>query len=329
MKLNRRRFMELAGTAGAALITTSQSSVARVETDRIGGRAFGGAWTIVFDPASETEALKRKVEHILNRIDRSMSPYIASSEISQFNAMNAHETFYCSQEFGHVAQVALDIARLTNGAFDPTVGPQVNALGFGPIIGARNTDWRSIVSGETHLRKTHRTATLDLCGIAKGYALDLVRACLLENGVRSAFIEIGGEVTTIGRHPEGRQWRVAIQSPEYGSVQAIAVITPKSSCLATSGIRTNGVNGPVTTSHIISKSGGQAQDAKILSVSVLAKSATLADALATALCAMKATQAEKFASANGIDALFAIETHDGFRTSSTGRFSAYEIGTAT
>ncbi len=326
MTISRRKFIECAGIASAAIMLSGHTSIASVETVRIGGTAFGASWTIVLDQSADTEALKSQVEQILTRINASMSPYISSSEICQFNAMDVHEQLTPSPALRYVAKAAINIARLTDGAFDPTVGPRVNALGFGPITGAKDINWCAIYSDDQYLSKTEPEATLDLCGIAKGYAVDMVRACLLANGNRSAFIEIGGEVSTIGFHPTGRHWRVAIESPVFEASQAISIVEPRSLCLATSGHRNNGIHGPVSASHIIPSQSEGLAEGRILSVSVLAKTAMNADALATSLCAMEFSDATRFARDRGINALFAVELKHGYRLVSTGRFSEYEIG---
>ncbi len=326
MIISRRNFVEAAGLASAALIFPGQTSFAGNDAVRIGGHAFGSSWTIVMDRSKNSALIKTQVERILGKVNASMSPYASSSEICQFNSMGADEQLMPSHAFGYVARAALKVARLTQGAFDPTVGPRVHALGFGPITGSGTTSWRSIVLQGRHLGKRESDATLDLCGIAKGFALDLVRQCLQENEIANALIEVGGEVSAIGHHPSGRHWRVAIESPVFRSQEAISIVEPKSLSLATSGHRANGIDGPISTSHIIPTASEQAANNPILSVSVLAKSAMLADALATALCAMEQSDATRFARERGINSLFAFGSSGGYRLVSTGRFSEHEIG---
>jgi thiamine biosynthesis lipoprotein len=105
------------------------------------------------------------------------------------------------------------MTRFTEGAFDPTIGPLVNRFGFGPIHGERAHPADLSVSANG-LRKRVPGLTLDLCGIAKGYALDRIIEALPAVGVDSVMFELGGEIRTLGRHPDGRAWQIGIERPD-------------------------------------------------------------------------------------------------------------------
>lgn len=326
MILTRRNLLKSAGLAATSLVFGSGRSIAKQRTIRLGGRAFGSTWTVVLDENHNTISLFSKIRNVLVDIDNCMSPYTPKSEISRFNAMPSGTSFRVSSSFEKVSRAALEMAKFTDGAFDPTVGPKVNQFGFGPIIGSKNVDWQSVSWDQSGLQKIKSGATFDLCGIAKGYALDKVQEVLINNHIDNAFIEIGGEIATIGHHPTDRPWRAAIESPMAGSKQAICIVEPGSLCLATSGLRANGLVGSIQTSHIIGTEQISSRDGQTLSVSVLAKSGMLADALATALCAMESRSAVGFAEENQISALFAISDNTSFRTVATGTFDHQIVG---
>lgn len=326
MDITRRKFLKSTGTAGSAFLFSNISALATAQTQRIGGYAFGSFWTVLLEANVDTRQIKPKIKKLLKSINLSMSPYMTDSEISRFNAMQKNETIVPSTHLGHVSLAALEMANFTNGAFDPTVGPKVHAAGFGPITGARNAAWLDIVAKDGLLGKTSNGATLDLCGIAKGYALDMIRGTLQKNDIQNAFIEVGGEVAAIGSHPEGRHWRAAIESPHPSSRDAVCIIEPKSLRLASSGHRANGIRGSIETSHIIPKNQMSASANNTLGVSVLAKSAMHADATATALCAMQTAEAIAFAESREIHALFVTQSHGTYGVVATGQFNDHVIG---
>ncbi|MFQ6549651.1 FAD:protein FMN transferase [Aestuariibius sp. 2305UL40-4] len=276
MILTRRQ--TLLGAAALAL-TGTQAQAAHT----LAGHAFGSTWRIVTD--RDDPALRQTIDQILTDIDRTMSPYRAASDVTRFNTTRTTGWQTVSASTAHVTQEALRIADLTGGAFDPTVGPLVGRYGFGPITGDLGSYQDLAVQG-SQVRKAQPGLTIDLCGIAKGHALDRIAAALTASGHIDALIEIGGEVRALGHHPDGRPWQVALLDPLAETPTARRIITPGPLALATSGPTENGLaNGRVTASHIIDPSKGTMAPPRIASVSVLAPTGTRADAFATALCA--------------------------------------------
>lgn len=314
MKLTRRGI--ILGAVGSVVAPAVARSEVRVE----GGLAFGSSWRITLDGSVPLARLRPLVEGVIAEVDGQMSPYRAGSDLSVFNATPSRGWQSMPPALCHVAGEALRMATLTGGAFDPTVGPIVSRYGFGPIKGGLGS-FLGVDVQPRSLRKAAPGLTLDLCGIAKGYALDRITDALARAGVVDALAEVGGEVKALGRHPDGRPWSVAIADPRAKSFAVQRIVAPGRLALATSGHASNGLSGPIATSHIIDPRRGRPTSADTLSVSVLAPTAMQADALATGLCALGSQEAVALARRLGIAALFVGKSNDVM----TGRFSQHVL----
>lgn len=315
MPLTRRTMIlgMLGSTLGPACASTS-----RVQIE--GGLAFGSSWRITIDDSTDLARIRPTLEGVIAEVDAQMSPYRAASNLSAFNASSAQVWHPMPPALCHVAAQALRIAKLTNGAFDPTVGPTVSRYGFGPIKGGTG-HYSGIVATATALRKTSPRLTLDLCGIAKGYALDRIVAALSRAGVVNALVEVGGEVKALGRHPSGRSWNVAIADPSVAGFRTQRIINPGQYALATSGHSANGLSGGLGTSHIIDPHHSKPASTVLLSVSVLAAAATQADALATAFCAAGPEAGVALARRLKVAAMFVVEGGQKPTEVTTGHFA--------
>ena len=306
----------------AAGLHARQASAKGLQVE--GGLAFGSSWRVTTGGAVHLAAIRPKLEAVFRQVDEQMSPYRASSHLSVFNESRGLFRQNMPPELCAVSGEALRIAKLTDGAFDPTVGPLVSRFGFGPIRGGSGS-FRQIEVAPNTLRKALPDLTLDLCGIAKGFALDRAAEVLVAEGVSSAMIELGGEVKALGRHPSGRDWVAAVSDPTAVGFQPYRLVTPFEQVLATSGHAANGVSGLVSTSHIIDTKRLRPASTELASVSVLASSGMEADALATALCASGAAQGIALARRLDVSALFVVRS--GHETSDvmTGRFADHVL----
>ncbi|MDP2734487.1 MAG: FAD:protein FMN transferase [Hoeflea sp.] len=320
MRISRRGF--LVSTAGMFACTLRPATAGTIG---IGGQAFGGTWRAALPDKARADAVQRLVGSIVTQVNQAMSPYLAGSEISVFNRTETLDWQSCSRPLAVVAEQALAMARFTQGAFDPTVGPLVNRFGFGPIHGerVRPEDLSVAANG---LRKAAPGLTLDLCGIAKGYALDRIVDALPSAGVTSALFELGGEVRTLGRHPDGRPWQVGIERPDAEPGLMEHIVAPGLLALATSGTGRQHVTlGQGGISHLIEPRSGRPVDAAPASVSVLADTAMRADALATALMVMGFESGAAFAEAHSISALFVRLDSGGSHAVMTAGFERHVI----
>jgi len=263
------------------------------------------------------------IAEVIEEIDAKMSPYKSTSELNLLNLAPDGQWLPVSDITSHVISESLRIAHLTDGAFDPTVGPLVRRFGFGPIIGTVKTDYRSLVLSTQGLRKSAPKATLDLCGIAKGYALDRLALAVEAFGVQSFLLEAGGEVLARGRHPDGRPWHVGVETSGTVPPKFQRVVRLDGMALATSGSAANGgTQSGVGFNHIIDARTARPVANGVASVSVIAESGMQADALATALMVMGAANGLELAEQMKLAVLFQLQDGEGLSEVISERFAS-------
>lgn len=318
----RRRLLAL---SGAALLTASAARAqspallrGAAPTHLIQGHAFATGWSVTLPAGPHAD--RRPLEELLAGIDRMMSPWRDDSEITGFN--RAPDAAEVSGETAHVARAALRIAADSGGWFDPSVGPLVRRWGFGPIEGDA-LGWRGLQAGGDALRKDAPGLTMDLCGIAKGRALDLMAAELAGQGQAAFLLDLGGELLARGHHPSGRPWQVAIEDPrpEAGGIAAVVGLQ---GAIATSGTRAQSYDlGGQRHGHVIDPRRARPASGRLASVSVLADEAMTADGWATALAAA-GTDGPALARSRDLAALFLFdEGAGGLRQEITGGFARH------
>jgi thiamine biosynthesis lipoprotein len=304
---------------GAVLCAPRAAFAGGVET--ISGAAFGTYWQITAPSGHTIAGLVPEIEALFGDIDLHLSPWRADSMISRFNSGAAPAS---DPALMQVTKAALEISRQSEGAFDPTVGPLVAQWGFGPVLRGGAPDWRALSVGPEGLTKARADLTVDLCGIAKGWALDRAAALARDAGFDSLLIDLGGELCALGRHPDGRDWRVAIEAPLPALRAPAALRLPAGAAVATSGTRTQSyrLNGR-TYSHIIDPVTREPAAGSLRSVTVVAATATSADGWATALCAAGEGAGPDLAHAQGVAALFLFEKDGAMRVRRTGQISDF------
>lgn len=248
---------------------------------------------------TEGRNLQAQIDSLLVAFNMSLSTYIPESEISRFNREGSHR--YETPFFYPVLERSKEIYKNTGGAFDPTVGPLVNAWGFGPegrqSPGKSTVDslrqlvsYDSIVFDTARVQKRKEGIKLDFSAIAKGYGVDVVAQYLLTQGIENLFVEIGGEIYARGNSERGTPWRVGVNYPA-GSIEdqqnAQAIVSLENRAIATSGNYRNyyEVDG-IKYSHTISPVTGYPVNHSLLSASVFATDCMTADAYATAFMVM-------------------------------------------
>jgi len=240
------------------------------------------------------------IERILGEIDSSMSTYQDHSIISRINRNKP--SVETDEHFRNVYRTAERVSRMTDGAFDITVAPLVNAWGFGFTEKKELDDTRvdsllefvgyeTICLEEGRIYKKDERTMIDMNAIAKGYTVDEVSDFLEDKGVTDYLVEIGGEVRTRGENPDGESWRIGIDKPIDSSNAANrklqAIVSLKKQAVATSGsYRQFYIEDGVKYSHTINPQTGYPVEHQLLSVSVFAEKCVFADALATAFMVM-------------------------------------------
>ncbi len=276
------------------------------------GRTMGTTYSVRYaGPASRQARDQAGVDSVLLAVNQSLSTYIPTSTISRINASTEIDTpLPIDAHFRTVYLASKAVYEDTDGAFNPAVGPLVEAWGFGPerrqtmsqervdsLLALVRFEAFQLTIDSLHLTKSIAGAHLDFSAIAKGYGVDEVGRYLAAWGIEAYFVEIGGEVVVRGAHPAGRPWRVGIDRPEEEATerQLQAVIELVDGGLATSGNYRNfyEIDGQ-KYAHTIDPMTGYPARNTLLSASILAADCMTADAYATAAMVMGAERALAF-----------------------------------
>jgi FAD:protein FMN transferase len=318
MLFSRRDFM----AGGSALLAATALPAAGTDLLQIEGPAFGAGWRLRVAMGTDVGPLIRGITGVIDTIDAALSPFRQGSEISRFNRTETADWLPLSAPTCRIIAEAQRVAALTGGAFDPTLGGVAGRYGFGPITASPAGAFDDLVLSGDGVRKARPEQTLDLCGIAKGHALDLCTAALGALGCESFFLELGGEVMARGSRPDGEDWRLAIERPLPGQTTPHCVVDLRDEAIATSGdiIHSYAYAGR-RYGHIIDPQLSAPSDTALASVSVFAPKAITADALATALFTMGPERGAAFAQSAGLDALFLSRDRPGLRQDMTGGFA--------
>ena len=267
------------------------------------GMVFGTIYHITYQSDINYQ---KEIEAELQKVDNSLSPFNKTSIISR---INRNEKVKVDEMFSEVFQLAEKISGETDGAFDITVAPMVNAWGFGFKTGnppTRQTidSLRTIVGFHTvslqdgYVIKKNPKTMLDCSAIAKGYGTDVVARFLKKKGVQNFMVEIGGEIVVNGNSEKLQPWRIGINKPTDDSLntsQAIQdVVSVSNIAMATSGNYRNFYykNGKKYAHTIDPKTGYPVQH-NILSATVFADDCATADAYATSFMVLGLDGAKK------------------------------------
>lgn len=289
-----------------ALIAGTAFTLSRSKYRDSEGKIFGTIYHIKY---AATEDLSDDIMDCLQDVDNALSMFNDSSTLSRFNRGEEYED---NALFTEVVKLGLKVSEETNGDFDMTVAPLVNAWGFGfknsdnvtpemidsirPFIGYNLLSFK----GKKLERKDNRT-TLDCGAIAKGYGVDCVARMLSKKGCTNYMVEIGGEVVVKGKNPDGKNWTLGINKPVDDSTNVnneIQQIISLTDCgIATSGnYRNFYYKGGKKVAHTIDPHTGYPVNHSLLSATVIAPSCALADAYATSFMVMGLEKAKAFAS---------------------------------
>ena len=297
----------------------------------LSGPTMGTTYTVKvakrFAP-EETRQAAEAIRAALDDVNSKMSTYVPTSEVSRFATAPANAPFSISEDTAEVMRKAMGLSEASDGAFDVTVRPLVDAWGFGPDgrperrPGAEETSALLARVGYRKLRldvakrevtKTADGVSVDLSAIAKGYAVDRVALALEALGHTDYLVEVGGEMRAGGERASGSPWRVGIERPTTGGGrEVIRVIQLTGHGLATSGnYRNYYVEDGVRYAHTIDPKTGQPVRHRLQSVSVVHPEAAIADGWATALMVLGESKAIEVAKAKQLAAMFVISGPNG------------------
>ena len=256
------------------------------------------------------------------RYEKLLSKTVEGSDVWNINHANGQRT-QVSDETRALILMALNYSRQSDGRFDITVEPCVSLWDFtGERMGilpdpeelaaaAEKVDWTKVDVNEDGVLLP-AGMSIDLGAIAKGYISDQIAEFLADRGVESGFLNVGGNVRTIGAKPDGSPWKIGIQDPEGVRDQSIVGgVTLIGESVVTSGIYERGftVDG-VCYHHILDPNTGWPVQNELAGISIVTENACMADALSTTVFAMGLEEGTAFIEGlAGVEAIFV--TRDG------------------
>ena len=273
---------------------------------------------------------KNEIDSILVSFNNIFSTYIKDSEISKINRSKGK--IQISNYFLLMLQKSKEIFERTMGAYDPTIGPLVNAWGFGPnkhLIqpsAKKITDLLNYVGfdkfdfDDESIYKEYEETYIDFSSIAKGYVVDLISNFLSQKDLNNYFVEIGGEVRASGINLSDNYSLVGIEKPiDHLNFDIIATIPLVNMSLATSGnYRNYYESGDSIIYHTIDPKSGYPSSSNMLSASVFAKSCLVADAYATAFMVLDFDKSKEILNSTAnIEGFFVYKDKDEIHTYSS------------
>ena len=291
-------------------INYSCNHVEKPQKIMFGGEIQGTYYAVTYFE-KDSVSYQREIDSLLKDFNNTASLWVENSILSR---VNRNETdVVLNDHFIDLFKLSKKVSENTGGAFDITVGPLINAWGFGfsdrikvdkhiidsllPLI-----NFKAVSLSEGKIIKDNLGIKFDFNAIAQGYSVDLVAGFLQSKGINNYIVDIGGEVVANGKKPDGSLWKVGIEKPTEtkDSKRTLkAVVTLENKSLATSGsYRKYYEEDGVRYSHTINPKTGYPVTHSLLSVSVLAENATMADAYATTFMVMGLEESKKFLKEN-------------------------------
>ena len=283
--------------------------------------------TIVANDEVDLDELRRLIHITLDDVDRRMSTWRDDSELVQFNNSQSTEWQSVSVDLCVSILLGLEIGKITEGAFDISVGPLVDLWGFGSRtvvapptaeeieLAKSNTGMQYIQTdcANSQIRKTRPGVRIDLSGYGKGYAADEITIVLRRHNIENFVIEIGGDLYSQGRKANGDKWRIAIETPDAQGQAIERIIEVASNAVATSGDYRNffEIDGK-RYSHAIDPRTGRPVTHDLASVTVLFDNAAIADGYATALLVLGPDAGYELAERLNIPAYFLVRDGNSF-----------------
>lgn len=296
MKLNRRTIVFICTiVVGVFFLLFYNPIFNRAKYLEQTGRVHGTFYKIVYE-APKGDPVTGELDSLFHAFDLSLSTFNDSSVISRINRNDSDVEV--DAYFRSVFETANQVSENTNGAFDMTVAPLVNAWGFGfkkkedvtpELIDSlmKHVGYKKVRLDGNRILKADSLIMLDASAIAKGYSCDVVAAYLESKGVKNYMVDIGGEVVTKGFNALGLEWTVGIEKPLEDStmmnVELQSIIQLKDLAVATSGnYRQYYHKDGKKFSHTINPHTGYPVEHNLLSATVVASNCKTADAYATA-----------------------------------------------
>lgn len=339
MSFSRRSLLSLPLVAPLAL----SACKSRAEVMEIIGLSMGTTYKVIAvdqNGSVEKAELEAAIAGALAVVNAAMSNWDDGSEISRINAGARGTSHKISAELSEVMAAAQAVNAASAGRFDTTIGPLIEAWGFGAPGGlakpsedvieaalARSGHHNALSLSQTALTKAADDTQIYLAGIGKGYGADYVGRAIEALGISDYMVEIGGDLYAAGRNPDGLPWQIGIEAPRDGARALAGVVGLSGMGLATSGDYRNyfEVDGQ-RFSHLIDPATGHPVTHATTSATVIASNAMLADAWSTAMLILGREAGLDVAAASGIAVQFIEKStssaHMEFVTTSSEAFAA-------
>ncbi len=316
----------------------SSEPAAPCQRTTLHGPTMGTRWSASIDADNtlDVATLRQDLATAVEQVDAQMSPWKPDSDLMRLNRSPVDEWVDLPAEIREVLDCALDVHRQSAGAFDPCVGALVDAWGFGAVRDTpdaqaislarqpRPSTSQGCVELDRPSGRARRRAPiqLDLCGIAKGYAVDRMATVLQRHGVRHALVALDGELRAVGAQSSGAPWAVALERPEAGRRAVHGVVELEDLAVATSGDYRRFLQvGDARLAHTMDPLRCAPVNNTVASVTVLARTCMHADAWATALLVAGPDQGLAMAQRMGLDVLFLLRRAEGLIEAGLGRFA--------
>ncbi len=269
------------------------------------GEAQGTYYSITYFD-SENRNLQKEVDSILNAFDLVASVYVENSMVSK---INRNEDVEVNKMFVELFNLSEEVSASTDGAFDVTIGPIINAWGFGSTkqdsLPESKLEYLKSICGYKKVRiennkviKDSREMILNYNAVAQGFSVDIIGRFFDSKGIENYLIDVGGEVLAKGTKPNKELWKVGIEKPSENQMderKLFSTIQITDKAIATSGnYRKYYIKDGVKISHTIDPKTAKPVTHNLLSVTVVAKTAGIADAYATAFMVIGKDKAIEF-----------------------------------
>lgn len=314
-------------------------SIEESQTQRyaLHGSTMGTRFSAIFYAMENLELsdLSEKLQMAVNRVDEQMSPWKPQSALMQLNQAPIGFEIQLPNEFAIVLARAQQISEDSGGAFDFCLGNITNAWGFGPH---KSQPDRAQIKAVANQNKSHMDAIhfdpvtkrarrqqdikIDLCGIAKGYGVDVLGDVLEEAGISNYLVSIDGEMKASGQKPDGQAWIVGVEEPNSKVRNVACSLELSDLAIASSGnYRHQVMIDEETYSHIFDPRTKMPVKNTVVAVSVVAGDCMSADAWATALMVMGEEAGPKFAKVHQLSAIFFVKNGPEASVIETGVFA--------
>jgi len=289
---------------------------------------MGTVCTIQIFDSKDTSILDKAFDR-LKDLENKVSINKEGTELDKVNEMSGKEAVVVGKDTFSIVESGLYYSKISNGNFDITIGPIVKLWGIGSESARvpsekEISEKKSLINYNDIVLNNEKNSIflkkpnmiIDLGGIAKGYAADEMKNLLVDNGVKSAMINLGGNLYILGNKPNGNQWKIGIQNPNGSANDTVGNILVNDKSIVTSGTyeRFLEVDGKVYH-HILDPKTGYPYESDLLSATIISDTSLAGDGLSTSTFALGREKGLEFInSLENIEAIFITKDNEVYLT---------------